>query len=172
MLYQAFVHSVSWLFVFGWCLYLQVKSNTYLYISPPCICVVAVSKECIQFPIFRWAKTVKPCWTNFSDLWPQAALIHWRHQQTTQKRCTTSWTSSTRCYTTRDSWKTSGSTAKCGCTNVYSSVSFNKTSNRYTHTNTHTVYMFLFICMHMIVQTHDNSKTKLLPGFFSITWEG
>ena len=150
-----FAGSCVWMFMFAG----QIKYLTSTHL-PLCVCVVAVSKQCNHFSNLRWAKMAKPCWTNCSDLWPQAVLILWLPLQTTLKRCTTSWTSSTRFFTTRDSWKTSGSTAKCGCTNVCSSASFNRTSSRYTHTHTHiyiyttyTVYMFLFICIQMFFYT-------------------
>lgn len=65
----------------------------------------------------RWARMESRCWTSFSALWPQGAPIPWWRRRTTPRLCIMSWTSSTRCCTTRGSWRTSGSIAKSACTN-------------------------------------------------------
>lgn len=113
------------------------------------------------FSNLRWVKMAKLCWTSCSDLWPQAVPIHWRQRQTTLRRCTTSWTSSTRCCITRDSWKTSGSTVKCVCTSACSSACFSRTSSRYAHVSSLLrVFLFISSCMRAFVRAHCNSKDR------------
>lgn len=95
---------------------------------------------------YRWAKMAKLCWTSCSDLWPLTALTPWQRQQITPKRCTMSWTLSMNCCIIRDSWKTSGNTAKCGFTSGCSSVSSSRMSSRYFEASTSfcTVYLLEF----------------------------